>query len=150
MTLIISGLAQTLIVCGLTENLSFETNYFNFFYNTIDIPLSYTINTINDFIVIEPVDVQETIRGNFQVWEYRQTNAQLIGVDVDASYPINEKLKLNHQFSLVKGYDRSRNEPLINMPPANFKNEIVVKAQIHAGGRGKSGGVKLLKNKGIL
>jgi succinyl-CoA synthetase beta subunit len=29
----------------------------------------------------------------------------------------------------------------------NFKNEIVVKAQIHAGGRGKSGGVKLLKNK---
>ena len=48
MTLIISGLAQTLIVCGLTENLSFETNYFNFFYNTIDIPLSYTINTIND------------------------------------------------------------------------------------------------------
>ena len=85
------------------------------------------INTINDFIVIEPVDVQETIRGNFQVWEYRQTNAQLIGVDVDASYPINEKLKLNHQFSLVKGYDRSRDEPLINMPPANFKNEIVYK-----------------------
>jgi iron complex outermembrane receptor protein len=85
------------------------------------------INTINDFIVIEPVDVQETIRGNFQVWEYRQTNAQLIGVDVDASYPINEKLKLNHQFSLVKGYDRSRDEPLINIPPANFKNEIVYK-----------------------
>ena len=85
------------------------------------------INTINDFIVIEPVDVRQTIRGNFQVWEYRQTNAQLIGVDIDASYPINEKLKLNHQFSLVKGYDRSRNEPLINMPPANFKNEIVYK-----------------------
>jgi iron complex outermembrane receptor protein len=85
------------------------------------------INTINDFIVIEPVDVRQTIRGNFQVWEYRQTNAQLIGVDVDASYPINEKLKLNHQFSLVKGYDRSKDEPLINMPPANFKNEIVYK-----------------------
>jgi iron complex outermembrane receptor protein len=85
------------------------------------------INTINDFIVIEPVDVRQTIRGNFQVWEYRQTNAQLIGVDIDASYPINEKLKLNHQFSLVKGYDRSKDEPLINMPPANFKNEIVYK-----------------------
>ena len=26
------------------------------------------INTINDFIVIEPVNVTETIRGNFQVW----------------------------------------------------------------------------------
>ena len=85
------------------------------------------INTINDFIVIEPVDITETIRGNFQVWEFRQTNAQLIGVDIDASYPINEKLKLNHQFSLVKGYDRSRDKPLISMPPANFKNEIVYK-----------------------
>lgn len=85
------------------------------------------INTINDFIVIEPVNVTETIRGNFQVWEYRQTNAQLIGVDIDASYPINEKLKLNHQFSLVKGYDRTRDEPLISMPPANFKNEIIYK-----------------------
>ena len=63
----------------------------------------------------------------FKFLEYRQTNAQLIGVDVDASYPINKKLKLNHQFSLVKGYDRSRNEPLINMPPANFNNEIVYK-----------------------
>lgn len=85
------------------------------------------INTINDFIVIEPVNVTETIRGNFQVWEYRQTNSQLIGVDIDASYPINEKLKLNHQFSLVKGYDRTRDEPLISMPPANFKNEIIYK-----------------------
>ena len=85
------------------------------------------INTINDFIVIEPVNVTETIRGNFQVWEYRQTNSQLIGVDIDASYPINEKLKLNHQFSLVKGYDRTRDEPLISMPPANFENEIIYK-----------------------
>ncbi len=85
------------------------------------------INTINDFIVIEPANVTQTIRGNFQVWEYRQTNSQLIGVDVDTSYPINEKLKLNHQFSLVKGYDRTRDEPLISMPPANFKNEIIYK-----------------------
>ena len=85
------------------------------------------INTINDFIVIEPANVTQTIRGNFQVWEYRQTNSQLIGLDVDTSYPINEKLKLNHQFSLVKGYDRTKDEPLISMPPANFKNEIIYK-----------------------
>lgn len=85
------------------------------------------VNTINDFIVIEPTQVQQTIRGNFQVWEYRQTNAQLLGVDVDASYPIIENLQLNHQFSVVKGYDRSRDEPLISMPPVNTKTEIVFK-----------------------
>ncbi|MCX2679383.1 TonB-dependent receptor [Galbibacter sp. EGI 63066] len=83
------------------------------------------INTISDFIVIEPTEIQQTVRGNFQVWEYRQTNARLLGIDVDASYNFAENLHFNHQFSLVKGYDRTRDEPLISMPPVNTKNEIV-------------------------
>jgi len=83
------------------------------------------INTINDFIVIEPTEIQQTVRGNFQVWEYRQTNAQLLGVDFDASYAFAKNFHFNNQFSLVKGYDRTRDEPLISMPPVNTKNEIV-------------------------
>jgi len=83
------------------------------------------INTIKDFIVIEPTEIQQTVRGNFQVWEYRQTDAQLLGVDVDASYAFSKNFVYNHQFALVKGYDRSRDEPLINMPPVNTKNELV-------------------------
>ncbi len=82
------------------------------------------INTINDFIVIEPTRIQQTIRGNFQVWEYRQTNAQLLGVDLDASLQLTNNLSFNHQFSIVKGYDRTRDIPLINIPAANTKNEI--------------------------
>ncbi len=82
------------------------------------------INTIKDFIIIEPTGVQQTIRGNFQVWEYRQTNAQLLGVDLDASLEIADGLKYIHQFSLVKGYDRTRNQPLINMPPVNTRNSL--------------------------
>jgi iron complex outermembrane receptor protein len=46
-------------------------------------------------------------------------------VDFDASYAFSKNFRFNHQFSLVKGYDRSREEPLINMPPINTKNEIV-------------------------
>lgn len=83
------------------------------------------LNSITNFKVIEPTEVQQTIRGNFQVWEYRQTSAQLVGVDVDASYDFTDKLTFNHQFSLVKGYDKTRDEPLINMPPVNTTNEIV-------------------------
>ncbi|MFT7331124.1 MAG: iron complex outermembrane receptor protein, partial [Roseivirga sp.] len=83
------------------------------------------INTINDFIVIEPTSVQQTVRGNFQVWEYRQTDAQLLGVDIDASYVFNKNFQYNHQLSIVKGYDRTFDEPLISMPPVNTKNEIV-------------------------
>ena len=93
--------------------------------STFGFSINPYINTINDFIVIEPIEIQQTIKGNFQVWEYRQTNARLVGVDVDASMAFTENLRFNHQFSLVKGYDRSRNQPLINMPPVNTKNELV-------------------------
>ena len=83
------------------------------------------LNDINDFIVIEPTEIQQTVRGNFQVWEYRQTDARLLGVDVDASYAITANFRYNHQFSLVKGYDRSRDEALINIPSVNTKNGLV-------------------------
>lgn len=83
------------------------------------------VNTIGDFMVIEPTEIQQTVRGNFQVWEYRQTNAQLLGVDVDASLAIARNFRFNHQFSLVKGYDRNRNEALINMPPVTTQNGVV-------------------------
>lgn len=87
------------------------------------------MNTINDFILIEPTGVQQTIRGSFQVWEYRQTNAQLLGVDIDASLKLLQNIRFNHQFSLVKGYDRKQDQPLINMPPVNIINELVYQNQ---------------------
>ncbi|MBL4879837.1 MAG: TonB-dependent receptor, partial [Oleispira sp.] len=93
--------------------------------STFGFSISPYINIISDFIVIEPTEIRQTIRGNFQVWEYRQTNAQLLGVDVDMSYAFTKKFRFDHQFSLVKGYDRTRDEPLINMPPVNTKNSLV-------------------------
>ncbi|CAM4104721.1 TonB-dependent receptor [Gillisia limnaea] len=93
--------------------------------STFGFSINPYIHSIKDFIVIEPIEIQQTIRGNFQVWEYRQTNASLLGVDVDASLAFAKNLRFNHQFSLVKGYDRSRNQELIDMPPVNTKNELV-------------------------
>ena len=95
----------------------FESERFNFSVNPF-------YNLIQDFILIEPIGLRETIRGNFQVWEYRQTEVQLFGVDIDASYNLNKALKFTHQLSLVKGYERGNNLPLINMPPVNTKNQI--------------------------
>ena len=83
------------------------------------------IQRIDDFIVIEPTEVQQTIRGNFQVWEYRQTNAQLLGVDIDASYAFTHNFRYDHQFSVAKGYDSTQSGPLINMPPVNTKNALI-------------------------
>ncbi len=82
------------------------------------------VNTIQNFIIIEPTSVLQTIRGNFQVWEYRQTDAQLYGVDIDASYEFANNFTYNHQFSFVKGYDRTNGGPIISMPPVNTTNEL--------------------------
>jgi len=82
------------------------------------------INLISDFIVIEPTGVQQTIRGNFQVWEYRQTSASLTGIDFDLSTDLSDRLRFEHQFSYVRGYDRSRELPLINIPAASTANTL--------------------------
>ena len=87
--------------------------------------ISPFINRIKNFIIIEPTGIQQTIRGNFQVWEYRQSNAKLLGVDIDANYAFTKNFSYKSQFSLVKGYDLIRNEPLINMPPVYTINEII-------------------------
>lgn len=83
------------------------------------------VHAISNFITLEPTGVQQTIRGSFQVWEYRQTNAQLLGVDFDATLDLPKNLQLQSQFSLVKGYDVTNNNPLINMPPVSTRNELV-------------------------
>ena len=82
-------------------------------------------NSIDNFILIEPTGIQQTIRGNFQVWEYRQTQAQIFGIDVDATISVFDNLSFNHQFSLVKGYDLLKNQALINMPASSTQNSLV-------------------------
>ncbi len=81
-------------------------------------------NHLDNFIIIEPTGVQQTVRGNFQVWEYRQVPAAIFGVDVDFGYKISETLDFSHQFSFLKGYERSNSTPLINMPPVNLYNTL--------------------------
>ena len=98
---------------------------YKFQNEVLNISVNSFVNTIQGFIVIEPTGVQQTIRGNFQVWEYRQTDAQLLGFDWDVSYLFANNFRFNHQFSFLKGYDRIQDEALINMPPVNTQNEIV-------------------------
>ena len=92
--------------------------------NNISIVINPYINSINDFIYINPTEIQQTVRGSFQVWEYMQTNARIWGIDTDINYDFTEKFTLKNQISFLKGIDKINNEPLINMPPLNFKNEI--------------------------
>ncbi|WP_298327792.1 TonB-dependent receptor [uncultured Dokdonia sp.] len=89
---------------------------------------SFTIapfaNFIEDFILIEPTGVQQTIRGSFPVWEYRQTQARLLGFDIDNNVQVTDRFEFSNQFSLVKGKDVTLDNALINMPSASTRNTI--------------------------
>ena len=93
-------------------------------YNRFSFDVNPYINSIRDYIFLKPVGFETTIRGAFPVWEYHQTNARLIGVDVQTHWDITNQWQ--HLFSLgyVNGKDCSNNEPLIDMPPLNINNKI--------------------------
>jgi iron complex outermembrane receptor protein len=85
------------------------------------------INSISNFIYIEPVGAEQTIRGSFQVWEFKQTDALLMGFDFDSNVKLNSQFDLITKFAFVKGYDQNTDEPLIMMPPANLSNTLQYK-----------------------
>ncbi len=81
-------------------------------------------NWVDDFLLLEPSSVEFTVRGAFPVWEYRQTNARLLGVDAFIYVDWGKPWRTEHRFSLVKGRDNENNSPLINMPAAHLRNKI--------------------------
>jgi iron complex outermembrane receptor protein len=82
------------------------------------------VNLLSNFIVLEPTGVEFTIRGAFPVWNYRQTNARLLGIDASAYIDWHPNWRTDHQISLVKGTDTEQDLPLINIPPVNFRNSL--------------------------
>ncbi|MFD0863026.1 TonB-dependent receptor [Sungkyunkwania multivorans] len=94
--------------------------------------ISPYLNSITDFILLEPTGVEFTIRGAFPVWEYRQTDARLLGVDASAYFNWSKNWRTDHHFSLVKGTDISQDIALINMPAPRFRNKLsFVKKEWH-------------------
>ncbi|VXC17999.1 TonB-dependent receptor [Maribacter litoralis] len=82
------------------------------------------LNSINDFILVEPTGVEFTIRGAFPVWSYRQTDAVLLGVDASLYNNWSSGIRTDHKFAWVRGTDTETDTPLIHIPAANFTNSI--------------------------
>ena len=97
---------------------------YNFANEKSNLTVNSFANYVNDFIYIIPVDLMPTIAGVFPYWEYKQDDAKLFGFDIKYDRQYFNNFFVGHQFSLIKGYERENNKPLINMPPANLKNQI--------------------------
>ena len=97
---------------------------YNFANEKSNLTVNSFANYVNDFIYIIPVDLMPTIAGVFPYWEYKQEDAKLFGFDVKYERQYFNNFFAGHQFSLIKGYERENGKPLVNMPPANLKNQI--------------------------
>ena len=82
-------------------------------------------NHVSDFVYIEPTGSQQTIRGAFPVWSYKQTDASLMGLDVSIDYMISNHWSFKNRSSLLKGYDLDAKRPLIDMPSNNTINSLM-------------------------
>ncbi|MEC5158646.1 TonB-dependent receptor [Chryseobacterium sp. MP_3.2] len=80
----------------------------------------YSIN--KNFINQIPTGIQNTIRGVFPVWSYKQIDATLFGADIDIDFQLTNHFSYTAKGSYVYGEDESNKEPLILMMPPNFSN----------------------------
>ncbi len=81
------------------------------------------VHRIDDYVFLQPMpNFELTIRGAFPVFEYKQTDAILSGLDIDLLYELNKNLKWQGKASLIKGKDVRGNIPLVYMPANNFYN----------------------------
>ncbi|AWG27241.1 hypothetical protein FK004_02670 [Flavobacterium kingsejongi] len=83
------------------------------------------LNSIQNFTVLQPTTIEYTNRGAFPVWEYSQTNARLMGVDINTRWTYSEHFSQQSMFAYVYGKDLDNSKPLIDMPPANWTNTLI-------------------------
>ncbi len=79
------------------------------------------VQNIRDYIYLQPqAEVELTIKGAFPVFEYEQTDAQIIGFDLLCSYEPADNMKIITKFPFLKGTNVKEKIPLIYMPPKNW------------------------------
>ncbi|MFK7833437.1 MAG: TonB-dependent receptor [Winogradskyella sp.] len=96
-----------------TSQLSFTTELF--------------YNNIRDFIYLRPLGFILTNRGPFPIWEYKQTDAQMFGIDLTMTYNLSDAFQWQNKTAFIKGYDLNTDLPLIDIPAFNTINQIAYK-----------------------
>lgn len=87
---------------------------------SLDVNVYY--KRINDFIYLKPAyPPQLTIRGAFPTFEYEQTDARMMGADVQLSYLFGNHFRLQGKASLLRAFDLRADDWLIYMPSDRYE-----------------------------
>lgn len=89
---------------------------YNYQNDSFSLSFEAFYNHIKDYIFIQPIGTEQTIRGAFPVWGYNQTNAALHGLDLTINYKFNKQWSLNNKSSFIRGRDLAQDQALIDMP----------------------------------
>ncbi len=97
---------------------------FNYTSSNFALEINPYANFINDFKILIPTTIILSNRGPFPVWEYKQVNARLFGIDFTADYDFMKNWNWHSTAAFVYGDDLTNDTALIDMPPMNFNNSI--------------------------
>jgi iron complex outermembrane receptor protein len=81
-------------------------------------------NKIDNFLFLKPFALLPTNRGPYPIWNYEQTDANLFGLDMSATYDLTDNWQWQNKTAYIKGYNLTDDEPLINIPALNTLNQI--------------------------
>lgn len=98
---------------------------FNFRTEKWDISVGPFANSISDFMYLYPIGFETTIRGVFPVWEFRQTDALLAGLDLFSEWNFDQHWRYSVQASYLYGWNATDKEFLIDIPPPNLTQKII-------------------------
>lgn len=88
-----------------------------------DVNLYY--NYIRNFIFLQPTDsIVVTVRGAFPYTFYRQSDVSMKGMDAQLRWQFLPKWQLTSKASILRAYNETDNDWLINMPADRFENEL--------------------------
>ncbi len=97
-------------------------------YNNHDkwiVEMSAYYNTFRNFIYLQPVlPPTVTIHGSFPTLHYTQVNARFMGIDAQVNYYIIPQLMLTGKASVLRAYNKTIDDYLIQMPPDRFQGEL--------------------------
>lgn len=110
----------------LTEQAYKWINTLTYQTKKLNVEVSGYYNQIQNYIYLAPVAPFSTltIRGEFPLYQYLQTNAVIMGVDAAVQYKLTKQLTFDSKVSIVRGRDRSFNNHLILMPADNLTNTL--------------------------
>ena len=79
---------------------------------------------LRNYIIIEPNGFEQTVRGAFPVWQYQSVMGNLAGMDLDLVYSPRPWLQYKLTNSIIRGHDRTRDRPLIDIPPFSLRQQL--------------------------